>query len=405
MALIIAFFSYSGLTANSVFSFYGIPNQENNTDIYGTGMGETGLGDVYRKNTGYKNPSLATTLNQVYFATGILYGYYYYYDDQDNEFRKDGLHFPYFNMTVPLKRHRFGFDFAPILSGNADVYSYDQNWAEDDFSYNYTEINKVRSYMYKGSFFYAYTDRIVNVGFSLDYYLGHRFRAWTQEFSGASGFINPRYEYNETFRNPGITIGLNKNFGSLSIGGMYRHAVAMKGTTELVSVHSVFDLGDSNFELPHKIGVGSAYRISDNYRVTADIEYELWSENEYYKNSSDTYKLGVGFAYEPYWGYKKWYQKIPLRTGGFYRTLPFDVNGNELSEMALTFGFTIPLQSPNSQIDFAVKYMVRGDQKDNLYQDRQLLFGIGLSGFDFFRSRPRRTEPREIPEAEFEGFR
>jgi hypothetical protein len=259
--------------------------------------------------------------------------------------------------------------------------------------------------VFKGSFFYAYKYKLVNTGFSIDYYLGHRFRAWTQEYTGAGGFINPKYEFNQTFLNPGITVGLNRNFGDFSLGAMYRKAVSMKGKTELVTVHSVFDMGDSTFELPHKFGIGSAYRITDNYRVTADVEYELWSSNDYYPDPTDPYKLGLGFAYEPYWGYEKWYQKIPFRTGGYYRTLPFQVNGNDLTEMALTFGFTIPLQSPNSQLDFALKYMVRGDTAENLYQDKQYLIGIGLSGFDFFRSRPKKIEPREIPQAEFEGFR
>ncbi len=403
--IIMTFLTLSGLHANSVFSFYGFPNQENNSDIYGAGMGETGIGDVFRKNTGYQNPSLSTTLNQVYFSTGILYGSYYYYDSQDNDFRLDGLHFPYFNMTVPLKRHRIGFDFAPILSGNTDVYLYDQSWVTDDLDYSYTEITKVRSYIYKGSFFYAYKHKLINSGFSIDYYLGHRFRAWSQEYTGAGNFINPRYEFNETFGSPGLTVGINKSMGSFSIGAMYRYGVLMEGKTELVSVHSVFDLGDSNFELPHKIGIGTAYRISDNYRLTSDLEYEIWSSNDYYDDPADTYKLGLGLAYEPYWGHEKWYQKIPLRGGGYYRTLPFQAGGNDLTETGFTFGFTLPLQSPNSQLDFSLKYMIRGDADQNGYQDKQVLFGIGLSGFDFFRSRPKRIEPREIPEAEFEGYR
>jgi len=405
LSVLITLMSLSVLSANSVFSFTGIPNNESNSDIYGSGMGETGIGDVFRINTGYSNPSLATTINQVHFSSGIVYGYFYYYDEAGNDFRKDGIHFPYFNFTVPLSRHRIGFDFTPILSGSADVYSYDRTFELEGESYNYTEINKVRSYIYKTSFFYAYKHRILNTGISFDYFLGHHFRAWSQEFEGMGNAINPRYELNQTFRSPGISIGVNRNFGNYALGALYRIPVSLEGDKELVTVHSVYDMGDSNFELPQKTGIGMAYKLTDNYRLTADLEYEFWSETDFYDDPSDTYSIGLGLAYTPYWGRDRWYRRIPLRIGGYYRTLPFQANGNDLNEMALTCGITIPLQSPNNQIDLSLKYMVRGDKDENRYQDRNILFGISLSGFDFFRSRPKRIGDREIPEAEFETYR
>ncbi len=407
IGLTIAFLSLSGLGANSIFSFHGFPVHESSSDLYGTGMGETGIGDVFRKNTGFLNPSLSTTLNQVYFSSGLVYGLYYYYDDQDNEFRKDGLHFPYFNVIIPLKRHRIGFDFTPVLSGNSDFYSYDNEIDIDGYLFQYNEINKVRSYLYKASLLYAYKHRIADAGISFDYYLGHRFRAWSQEDNGteAAYSIDSKYEFNKTFRNPGVTIGLNRRMGNLSLGIMYRKSVTMKGDKELVTRHSVYDLGESSFDLPDKIGFGSAFRLTDNFRLTTDLEYDLWSKTDSYEDPSDTYKVAFGLAFEPYWGDEKWYKNIPLRTGGYYRILPFQVNGNDLSEMGVTFGFTLPLPSPNAQLDFAFKYLIRGDSGKNGYQDKNILFGIGLSGFDFFRSRPRKIEHRDIPEAEFEGFR
>ncbi len=409
--LIITTMPFTGLAANSVFSFYGFPNQEGISDIYGTGMGETGIGNVFRKNTGYLNPSLSTTLNQVYFSTGIMYGFSYFYDDQENDFRKDSLHFPYFNITVPLKRHRIGFDFSPTLSGNLDNYSFDNVQEINGYEFHYNELNRVRSYIYKASILYAYKHRIVNVGFSLDYHLGHHFRGWQQYDMGIEDLADiapeheSKYEFNRTFREPGFTVGLNKRLNNFAFGALYRNALLMKGNRELATWHTTFDMGESQFELPHKIGFGAAYRFSDSYRMTADMEIELWSETESYENPSDTYRLGIGFSYEPYGGHDEWFRKIPLRTGGYYRTLPFRAGGNELSEIGFTMGFSLPLPSPNAHIDFAVKYMVRGDTGENGYQDRKLLFGVGLSGFDFFRSRPRRIEPRDIPEAEFEGFR
>jgi hypothetical protein len=392
-----------GLAANSVFSFYGIPHQDNNIDVYGMGMGESGMADVYRKNTSFFNPSLATTVNHVNFSTGISTGYFYHYDNDGNSSRTDGLHFPYFNATVPIRKSRIGFSFAPYLSGNIDVYSKDNDWEE----MQYTEVNKVRSYIYKSSLFYAYQNDIINFGVALNYYLGHRYRAWNQDFTGVGNFINAAYEINETYRNPGISIGVNRAFGNFAIAAVYNSNVTMEGKRELVSRHTVFSLDERRFEIPKNYGLGFAYRLSDEFRITTDIFYDVWSETSYYDKPEDTYRIASGIAYEPEWGQGNWYRKIPLRIGGYHRTLPFTVPGNDnkIEETGFTFGFTIPLQSPNNQLEFAVKYLTRGNKENHGYQEENLLFSIGFSGFDFFRSRPRKIGERDIPEAEFEGFR
>ena len=391
----------AGLVANSVFSFYGMPHQDYSMDVYSIGMGDAGIADVYRKNTSFVNPSLAVTLNQVYFSTGITAGLFNHQARSNQNSQTDGAYFPYFNVTVPISDHRLGFNFSPYLSGNTDVYSLHNDWSGMTFE----EVNKVRSYVYKASVFYAQRNRIVNFGVSLNYYLGHRFQAWTQKFSGETGFIDAAYELNETFRNPGLSLGINKAYGDFSIAAVYSNKVLLDGKKELVTKHSIFPLQEKQFEIPDQIGVGIVYRISDTFRFATDFIFDRWSETSYYDNPRDCHKISAGFAYEPIWGKDQWYRKIPFRFGASYRTLPFSVDNNSLDEIGGSFGFTIPLQSPNNQLEFAVKHSIRGSKDDIGYSEKSTLFSIGLSGFDFFRSRPRRIDDRDIPKAEFEGFR
>lgn len=386
--------------ANSVFSFDGFPVQYYGMDVYGLGMGETGIGDTYRQNTGFINPSLSTTINQVYLSTAISTGNYYFKDEK-SRFRTDGVNFPYFNIVVPLSNHRLGFNYNSYLSGNADVYGRSKQWENGIFA----DVNKIRSYLYRGSFIYAYKNRITNVGFSLDYVLGHRYRSWEQVFRRVAPFENPKYEYNETFKNFGFTLGFNKSIGNLSFGGLYRAPIELVGKTELATrIDTVFALGDSKLDTPHHIGLGATMKAIDIFKLSSDVNYELWSETAYYEDPRDTYKISLGLAYEPLWGTEGWYKKIPLRIGGYYRTLPFKANDSYLDEYAATFGFSIPLQAPNSQLDFSLKYLIRGNTDDHKYSDEGIILTVSISGFDFFRSRRKRTEDRDIPKAEFESY-
>ncbi len=402
IAFIINLLIITDLRANSIFSFKGFPIQDYNTDVLSLSMGGAGIGDTFRRNTSFINPSLSTTLNQVYFSTGISTGYYYYHDSS-YKFRDDGIYFPYFNITIPLSNHRIGFNYSSYLSGNIDTYLKDKKWEEADLSFS--EINRVRSYIYKGSLFWSYKHELVNLGLSFDYLLGHQFHSWKQEYVGAGFFIDPWYEVNRNYSNYGYSVGLNRSFGEVSLGALYSSPTNLEGDQEVVTRHKVFDIEQAKFETPHHLGLGLAWRLNYNYRIASDFHYELWSQTKSYEDSDNTYKFSLGLAYEPHWSYEKWHRRIPLRIGGYYRTLPFKVNDKNLDEIAASFGFTVPLQTPNSQLDFAIQYVVRGDVDLHDYSDESLILSIGFSGFDFFSSRKKKIDDRDIPEAEFESFR
>ena len=117
----------------------------------------------------------------------------------------------------------------------------------------------------------------------------------------------------------------------------------------------------------------------------------------------NTYKAGFGLAYEPQSGYGKWYERIPLRLGGYYRELPFKKNNKKITEIAGTGGFSIPLKSYGKKLDIAVKILQRGDNSIHSVEDRSVMFTVGITGFDFFSKRKKKIEHRDIPKADETG--
>jgi hypothetical protein len=69
------------LSANSIFSYYGMANQYLGNDLYSAGMSDAGENDLFRINTSYSNPAILTSSNKVIFSTATSFGKQNYYDD------------------------------------------------------------------------------------------------------------------------------------------------------------------------------------------------------------------------------------------------------------------------------------------------------------------------------------
>ena len=387
------------LAGNSIFSFNGMPLEYYGNDVYGVGMGETGSADLFRINPNFHNPSLATTTNNVLFSTATSLGYMWYKDSANNEFRDDGIYMPYFTMAIPIAAHRFAFSFNSIASGDIE------NAKELEFvSFNdtlqYSEINRLSTSLYKANILYAHKNSFVNIGVAMDYYLGHRIRYWNLDFED-SDYTDAKYEIEKIYKNPGYTIGLSKKIGKVSLGVAYSSYVKLEGSETYKYAHTPYAdtlSDDFHFEVPAQISGGITCKLLERYKVSFDGYYQMWQDTEDYEKN--TLKFGLGFAYDPLSGYGLWYEKIPLRIGGYYRELPFEVNNEKIIEKAFTFGSSIPLKSPNKKIEFAVTYTMRGDVDKHGLSDESLMFSFGITGFDIFKKRYKRIEHREIPEAD-----
>jgi hypothetical protein len=401
--LVVLMLLSAALLGNSVFSYDGMPLQYYGNDVYGMGMGDTGNADLLRINPNFSNPSILVSTNKVLFSTAASLGYMWY-EDQYNSFRDDGIFLPFFQIAVPISDHRFGFSFNAMSTGNLEN-ERETQWTSssgDSLSLNYSEINRLESTVYKGDLIYAYKNSILNIGASVNYYLGHRVRYWELDFDNSS-YTDTKYEIEKLFKNPGFTVGVSKKIGNLSVGTFYSSKVKLEGDVEFKYAHSPYadtlSLADDYlFEVPAKISGGFSFKFMEKYKLSAEGYYEMWEDTRQY--DKNTFKIGAGLSYDPLSGYGEWYERIPLRFGGYMRELPFNKNNEKIMEQAVTFGTSILLQSSNKKIELAVQYLQRGELSKNTLEDTSLMFTIGITGFDIFKKRLRKIEDREIPKAD-----
>ena len=243
------------LFGNSVFSFDGMPLQNYGNDVYEIGMGGSGSSDLFRINTNYSNPSLVTTANKVIFSTAVALGYVWYADNKSSGFRDDGLNLPYFTLAVPIKNHKFAFCFNSYTSGNLNN-EITGTWIdEQNTEYNYRELNRLRSNIYKTDIIYAYKNKYLNLGFSANYYLGSKVRFWQLDFDDELN--DAKEETKETYKNAGFSFGGNKKIGNVSFAAAYSSEVDLKGESIYKYDHEPFEeVIESDmvqYEIPRKI--------------------------------------------------------------------------------------------------------------------------------------------------------
>ncbi|MCL1826756.1 MAG: hypothetical protein FWG20_01830 [Candidatus Cloacimonetes bacterium] len=395
--LMIAFFwCCLALYSQSIFTFHGPADISSQTDIVGAGMGDTGVGDLTRQNASTLNPALTTTLDKTYFSTGISMGYTTYNDVNKSSFKDDQISMPYFLLAFPYKNHRFGINYTNISSANLKTEARDTMVFEgDEFLYDLQK--RISLSLYQAGLFYANKNPLVNIGFGLNYLVGHEIIYDRESFPDSLGLLDSEFEIEKTFYNPSVTFGLAKGFEKLSVGVSYSTPTHLKGDVELHTNAIQEKTGDASYKYPASLAYGVTYLPFRHFVISSDIHHQFWSNSSSFEDPVDTVKMSLGLAWTGIPRANNYLAKIPLRTGFSYRNLPFKVNNNEIYETAYHFGFSLPLKQSENTLDLALKLFSRGETAKHDFAESGFLLSVGTQGFDFLKKPFDRKSPRDIP--------
>ncbi len=390
------------LMSTSVFSYYGMPETYSGRDVYGLGMGGTGIGNLLRPNTSLKNASLACQSHYTMFSTGVNFGSINTKDtNSPTSFNGDFSYLPFFNISVPIYKNRIGLNYQSVANGKFTSES-DNDSAESSFS----EIRKADNSIYQVDLFYAYKFEKINLGLAANYLFGHKVDYVKVEFDDAN-MINPKYEIEQSFKNPGFTVSFSKLINpNFSIGGAICTPIKLEGKQNYKTVTINEQVSSDTFEMPLRTSFGMAYKFDNHLAIAADIDYDMWSQSDAYNNANDTYRIALGGEYQGDKSSNKKFKKISQRIGGAYQTMPLNSiqnNSHELSETSLTYGLSVPVKSSEARIDFAVKYFNRSSNQTD-YKENGIMFSIGTNGFDIFKKPLNRKDHREIPKPDDIGL-
>ncbi|WKN32631.1 hypothetical protein PZB74_04645 [Porifericola rhodea] len=192
------------------------------------------------------------------------------------------------------------------------------------------------------------------------------------------------------------------NTTSLNFGAVYQPETTINaeknisfensqiGSGQLVSRDTILHNEDGNAVLPQKIGIGLALDKAYKYMVGVDFTMQEWENYGAYQadnasgersndNMLNAYTIAVGGQIIPdINSVDSYLKRIAYRAGLRYSNTPFNVEGTQITNMGITFGFTLPMRNFSS-LNLSFEAGTLGTTDNNLIRENYFKAGLGIS--------------------------
>lgn len=108
--------------------------------------------------------------------------------------------------------------------------------------------------------------------------------------------------------------------------------------------------------LPAEFGLGALFAAGSKWKAGINFDFAQWSN---YRNDAkpesfdDTWRVSVGGEFIPdYTSYNRFLKRVRYRIGGFIGNDPRSIDGEQIRDIGVTFGFGLPITLPRQQISF-----------------------------------------------------
>ncbi|MBD3629182.1 hypothetical protein [Cyclobacterium sp.] len=142
------------------------------------------------------------------------------------------------------------------------------------------------------------------------------------------------------------------------------------------------DVSGSIF-LPNKIGYGVTYEKINKFAIGVEAQFQDFSDyrgfNASQSNLGNAYKLSLGGQYIPdAFSLESMLSRSTFRAGLEYERLPYLLNQNQIDDIGINFGTSLPIYSL-SLLNLAVKVGTRGTVNDGLVRENYFKVSLGIS--------------------------
>jgi hypothetical protein len=156
----------------------------------------------------------------------------------------------------------------------------------------------------------------------------------------------------------------------------------------LVGTPLLPDSVQGSVNVPASLQVGLGYDNGSNLTIGAEFFTQDWSNYRNLDGEQElgtSYKVGLGAEYTPNANaIGSYFQRITYRGGLRYGQTPYIINGNQIKDMAVTGGVTLPIGrgsyfEPPYQMNLMFGYGKRGTTDNGLIAENYFQFGAGVT--------------------------
>ena len=196
---------------------------------------------------------------------------------------------------------------------------------------------------------------------------------------------------------------IGKNNNRFNVGAVYKLQSNLSSdlTTDLYMMNAIS--GDTVFSdrqralngttnLPGSVGIGISYGKDRKWNAGIDLTIQDWNtfrsvNDDDERNLTNSWRLAIGGEFIPDYLALNYFKRVVYRTGISYEQLPFLVDGKNVTDFGINFGFSLP--AGRSSIDLGFKTGRRGNVTDNLLRESywKLYLGISLNDQWFIKRK------------------
>ncbi len=137
---------------------------------------------------------------------------------------------------------------------------------------------------------------------------------------------------------------------------------------------------DVNIGSKYSAGIGYEYKgkwiLLLDYNFI-DKENVLLEPDVY---ATDDHQISVGFErFTKHSAFGSYFKQMGYRVGAHYNSSMVEVDGNDISDFGMSFGFALPLRKSFSTVNFTVEVGERGSLNQSLVREQYLNFYFGVT--------------------------
>jgi hypothetical protein len=415
VAVVISAANVWGQAARSPFTTYGIGERYGNALIHNHGNG-LGVSQPQFWNLNNQNPALLVYNTFTVFEVGIVGESRSIKGDTTNE-KNVGGNLNYIVMAFPVKVNKWttSAGLMPFTDVNFSFqypdYVRDQAGAiVDTLITSETGAGGLTQLYWSNG---VRLTKDITVGLKSTYLFGPISNVY-------ANVITPNSNQGETYvinieekaNYHGVNFGLGFSFSKdslgrrndhrFSVGAVYNFAADLKAknrskifrTTLAGDTVERYDIenNDGNLHLPESFMFGVSYGKGLNWSIGTEFAFQNWSS--FHSVNADDEGLGKGwrtalggeFTLDPL-ALENYLKRITFRAGVSWEQYPFLANNNQVKDLGINFGFSLP--AGRSSMDFALKVGQRGNRADNLLEESyfKVYFGITFNDTWFIKRK------------------
>ena len=399
-----------GQAARSPYTSLGIGEPYGNALINTQGMAGVGVSQPQFWFLNNQNPALLVYNNLTVFQAGIL--------AENRTIRRDtasekhvGGNMNYLVTAFPIKPARWTtslglmpyttvkykiqyVDAVENSTNEVDVTEEGSGGLTQLYWSNGVRLNKNFAVGVKASYIFSsiintYSNRLIESNQPVNYFAAIEEKSYVKDFAFAGGvsysmdslFARKRYR---------LSFGAVYNFAA-DLNTLQRHQLYRSTSAgDMIDADTLIS-SNGNIHVPPSLTAGISLSRGTKWTLATEFSYQDWSTfksvNQNDEGLDKSWRVALGGETTPDAISESFFKRITYRAGVSIEQYPFLANNNQVKDLGINFGFSLP--AGRSSLDMAFKYGKRGNRSENILEENyfKIYFGITFNDQWFIKRK------------------